>query len=199
MRKIWVVIRREFVEKVRNKWFIISTVLGPLLMASFVVLPILLAEKGASERRIAVLDVGTDNFAGRLVDWLNGPVPVDATLMQVDLAELESIADSLTAAVGTKHLDGYLIVSDEAIEDGEVEYRGSNVSSMADMQVLEQVIRQAVLTERLDRAGVDPLVVAQAQGRVRMRTTNIRGGELTDESGATTFMLAYGVWLLLYM
>ncbi len=199
MRKIWVVIRREFVEKVRNKWFIISTVLGPLLMASIVVLPILLAEKGASERRIAVLDVGTDNFAGRLVDWLNGPVPVDATLMQVDLAELESIADSLTAAVGTKHLDGYLIVSDEAIEDGEVEYRGSNVSSMADMQVLEQVIRQAVLTERLDRAGVDPLVVAQAQGRVRMRTTNIRGGELTDESGATTFMLAYGVWLLLYM
>jgi len=199
MRKIWVVIRREFVEKVRNKWFIISTVLGPLLMASLVVLPILLAEKGASERRIAVLDVGTDNFAGRLVDWLNGPVPVDATLMQVDLAELESIADSLTAAVGTKHLDGYLIVSDEAIEDGEVEYRGSNVSSMADMQVLEQVIRQAVLTERLDRAGVDPLVVAQAQGRVRMRTTNIRGGELTDESGATTFMLAYGVWLLLYM
>jgi ABC-2 type transport system permease protein len=115
------------------------------------------------------------------------------------LAELESIADSLTAAVGTKDLDGYLIVSDEAIEDGEVEYRGSNVSSMADMQVLEQVIRQAVLTERLDRAGVDPLVVAQAQGRVRMRTTNIRGGELTDESGATTFMLAYGVWLLLYM
>ena len=199
MRKIWVVIRREFVEKVRNKWFIISTVLGPLLMASLVVLPILLAEKGASERRIAVLDVGTDNFAGRLVDWLNGPVPVDATLMQVDLAELESIADSLTAAVGTKHLDGYLIVSDEAIEDGEVEYRGSNVSSMADMQVLEQVIRQAVLTERLDRAGVDPLVVAQAQGRVRMRTTNIRGGELTDESGAKTLMLAYGVWLLLYM
>ena len=199
MRKIWVVIRREFIEKVRNKWFIISTMLGPLLMASFVVLPILLAEKGASERRIAVLDVGTDNFAGRLTDVLNGPVPVDATLMHVDLVDLETVADSLTAAVGTKELDGYLIISDAAIDDGEVEYRGSNVSSPADMQVLEQVVRQAVLAERLDRAGVDPLVVAQAQGGMRMRTTNIRGGELTDESGATTFVLAYGVWMLLYM
>jgi ABC-2 type transport system permease protein len=199
MRKIWVVVRREFVEKVRNKWFIISTVLGPLLMASFVVLPILLAEKGASERRIAVLDVGTDDFAGRLVGVLNGPVPVDATLMQVDLVDLEQVADSLTVAVGTKALDGYLIVSDAAINDGEVEYRGSNVSSPADMQVLEQVIRQTVLAERLDRAGVDPIVVAQAQGRVRLQTINIRGGELTDESGTTTFVLAYAVWMLLYM
>jgi len=199
MRKIWVVIRREFVEKVRNKWFIISTVLGPLLMASFVVLPILLAERGASERRIAVLDLGAGDFAGRLVEVLNGPVPVVATLMKVDVVDLELIADSLTAAVGTKELDGYLIVSGAAVDDGEVEYRGSNVSSLADMQVLEQVIRQAVLTERLDRAGVDPIVVAQAQGRVHLQTTNIRGGELTDESGQTTFLLAYGVWMVLYM
>jgi len=199
MRKIWVVIRREFVEKVRNKWFIISTVLGPVLMASFVVLPILMAERGASARRIAVLDVGTDDFADRLVGMLSGPVPIDATLMRVELAELQALTDSLTSAVGAKQLDGYLIVTDEAVEDGDLEYRGSNVSSMADMQVLEQVIRRAVLTERLDRAGVDPVVVAQAQGRVRMRTTNIRGGELTDESGATTFMLAYGVWIVLYM
>ncbi len=199
MRKIWVVIRREFVEKVRNKWFIISTVLGPILMASFVVLPILMAERGASARRIAVLDIGTDGFADRLIGMFGGPVPIDATLMRVELAELETLADSLTSAVGAKQLDGYLIVSDEVVEDGGLEYRGSNVSSMADMQMLEQVIRRAVLTERLDRAGVDPVVVAQAQGRVRMRTTNIRGGELTDESGATTFMLAYGVWIVLYM
>jgi ABC-2 type transport system permease protein len=199
MRKIWVVIRREFIEKVRNKWFIISTILGPLLMASFVVLPILLAERGASERRIAVLDVGTEDFAGRLVEVLNGPVPVAATLMKISVADLELIADSLTVAVGAKALDGYLIVSDAAVDDGEVEYRGSNVSSLADMQVLEQVVRQAVLTERLERAGVDPLVVAQAQGRVYLQTTNIRGGELTDESGQTTFLLAYGVWMVLYI
>ena len=199
MHKIWVVIRREFLEKVRNKWFIISTVLGPVLMASFVVLPILMAERGASLRRIAVLDVGTSDFAERLVEWLDGPVPVDATLMRVELGELESLADSLTNVVGSKQLDGYLIVSDEAVDDGSVEYRGSNVSSLADMQVLEQVIRQAVLSERLDRAGVDPQVVARAQTPVRVRTVNIRGGRLTDESGATRFFLAYGVWLVLYM
>jgi ABC-2 type transport system permease protein len=124
---------------------------------------------------------------------------VDATLLRVELVDLERIADSLTSVVGAKELDGYLIISDAAVDDGEVEYRGSNVSSLADMQVLERAIRQAVLTARLDRAGVDPEVVAQAQVGVRLQTTNIRGGELTDETGEMTFILAYGVWIILYM
>jgi len=30
--KVWAVIRREFVERVRSRWFVISTVLGPVFM-----------------------------------------------------------------------------------------------------------------------------------------------------------------------
>ena len=32
MHRTWVVIRREFLTKVTNKWFLIATVLGPVLM-----------------------------------------------------------------------------------------------------------------------------------------------------------------------
>ena len=39
MRKIWAVIRREFLERVRNKWFLISTILGPVFMIGIGVLP----------------------------------------------------------------------------------------------------------------------------------------------------------------
>ena len=199
MRKIWVVIRREFVEKVRNKWFIVSTVLGPVLMASFIVLPILLAESGASQRNIVVLDVGSEQFAERLVERFSGRVPIDAEVLSVELGRLEVVADSLTSAVGAKNLDGYLIVSQEAVDDGRVEYRGSNVSSPADMQILERVMRDAVLVERLNRVGVEPELVSQAQIPVRLRTVSIRGGRVTDESGESAFLLAYAVWFVLYI
>jgi ABC-2 type transport system permease protein len=199
MRKIWVVVQREFVEKVRNKWFIISTVLGPLLMASFVVLPILMAEGGGAQRRIVVVDLGTVDLASRLVGVLRAPLPVTATLLRVELADLADVADSLTALVGGKEVDGYLIVSEEAVEDGAVEYRGSNVSSMADMQVLERVLRETVVTERLGRAGVDAEVVQRARIPLRMRTLSIRGGKVTEGSGESAFILAYAVWLVLYM
>ena len=199
MRKIWVVVHREFVEKVRNKWFIISTVLGPLLMASFVVLPILMAERGGAQRRIVVVDLGTVDLADRLLGVLRAPAPVTATLLKVEVADLADVADSLTALVGAKEVDGYLIVSEEAVEDGTVEYRGSNVSSMADMQLLERLLRETVMTERLGRAGVDAEVVQRARIPLRMRTLNIRGGKVTEGSGEAAFILAYAVWLVLYM
>jgi ABC-2 type transport system permease protein len=90
-------------------------------------------------------------------------------------------------------------VTDEAVEDGQVEYRGSNVSSFNDMRMLQRLVREAVLIERLDRVGVDPALVAQAQIPVQMRTVNIRGGRVTEESGEARFLLAYAVWLLLYI
>lgn len=37
MHKVWAVIRREFVERVRTKWFWISAILGPVLFAGIIV------------------------------------------------------------------------------------------------------------------------------------------------------------------
>jgi ABC-2 type transport system permease protein len=199
MRKIWVVIRREFVEKVRTKWFILSTVLGPVMMAAFIVVPMRMAERDATERSIRILDASTSELGRRIEDLFAGPLPVRAERIGVTVPQMAEVADSLNALVGEKVLDGYLIVTDATASEGEAEYRGSNVSSQADMQVLEQVLSEAVLTARLAREGVDRAVVAWAQIPVRMRAVSIRGGEVTDSSGQAAFVLAYVVWMLLYL
>jgi ABC-2 type transport system permease protein len=199
MHKILVVIRREFVEKVRNKWFVVSTILGPILMAAFVVLPIVMATRGATERRIRVVDLSEDAFGARVVEMLSGPLPVRARLIDVAVEDLDAVADSLTRLVGNKELDGYLIITDGTVDEGTAEYRGANVSSQADMDILKRVLREGVLETRLARAGVDRAVVAAAQIPVRVRTVSIRGGELTDSSGEAAFILAYAVWMIQYM
>ena len=35
MRKVWAVVRREFVERVRSRWFWIMALVGPLFMRTF--------------------------------------------------------------------------------------------------------------------------------------------------------------------
>jgi len=199
MHKIWVVIRREFVEKVRTKWFVIATILGPLLMASFIVVPIWMADRGASERNIRVIDVSSDGFGATVVQALQGPGPIQAELVSTSLSRLEAVADSLNTLVGEKRLDGYLIITDATIADGVAEYRGKNVSSITDMEILRSALSRELLTARLGRAGVPRSVVASSQIPVRMRTVSIRGGKVTESSGASAFMLAYAVWLVLYM
>ena len=160
MHKIWVVIRREFVEKVRTKWFVIATVLGPLLMASFIVVPIWMADRGASERNIRVIDVSSDGFGATVVQALQGPGPIQAQLVSTSADHLEAVADSLNTLVGEKRLDGYLIITDATVTDGVAEYRGKNVSSMTDMQILRSALSRELLTARLARAGVPRSVVA---------------------------------------
>lgn len=199
MRKIWVVVRREFLERVRNKWFVISTVLGPVLMAVAIFLPAYLLTKTGRTRSVVVVDVSESRFGDRLVAMMGGLESVEASVVPVPLENLEAVADSLAKVVGEKERDGFLIVTDATVSDGSVEYRGANVSSQTDMAILRRLVREAVLTVRLERVGVDPALVEEASIPVALRTVNIRGGEVTDQSGEATFALAYVMWFILYI
>jgi len=56
MKKIWLIIQREYLTRVRKKSFIIMTFLGPLLMAGVWVIPLLLASRSEGVKTIEVLD-----------------------------------------------------------------------------------------------------------------------------------------------
>jgi ABC-2 type transport system permease protein len=63
MNKISVIIRREYVTRVRKKSFIIMTVLAPILMAAIVILPTLLMMNQDGEfKKIAVIEGNSDLF-----------------------------------------------------------------------------------------------------------------------------------------
>lgn len=199
MRKTWAVIRREFLERVRTKWFIIGTVLGPVFMGLVIVLPILMAEKGGGERTVIVVDASTEGFGARLTDALTRLPRVNVARRAVEPADIEEVAEALARDVDTTPLDGFLLISDATVEDGKAEYRGANVSSMSDMRTLQATLRASVFAERLQREGVEPGVVGRAQIPVDMTTVKIRDGKATGESGEASFFLAYLIWFLLYM
>jgi ABC-2 type transport system permease protein len=199
MRKIWVVIKREFVERVRTRWFIIGTVLGPVLMAGIIVLPIFFAGQGARLRNIVVVDATTGGFGERLTALLTQTGSVRATRLEVAPDRLGAVDDSLASAVGLEKIDGFLIATDAAVDSGRAEYRGSNVTSPTDMRILQSALRSGVFAERLRREGVEPAVVGRAQIPVELATAKITHGRVTGESGEASFFLAYVMWFLLYI
>ncbi|MFH1159556.1 MAG: ABC transporter permease [bacterium] len=67
MKKIWLIIQREYLTRVRKKSFIIMTILGPLLMAGIVIVPIYIATTTNETKTIAVLDE-TTLFVGKFKD-----------------------------------------------------------------------------------------------------------------------------------
>ncbi len=67
MNKIFIIIKREYLSRVKKKSFIVMTLLGPVLMAALMIGPIILAQMSDSVYEIAVVD-DTDFFYENLED-----------------------------------------------------------------------------------------------------------------------------------
>ena len=78
----WVIARRELLERLRSRWFIVTTLLGPLLLIGAMGVPVLIASSsGSGGARIAIVDEGSGVGASLAADlagmgkglaWLNG-------------------------------------------------------------------------------------------------------------------------------
>lgn len=213
MDKLFVVIKREFMERIRNRWFVIMTLLMPAIMAGMVLLPAYLALRSSgsdSNNRIIILDASgaglgqsilnnlkLDSAAARLGDSL---APVKPDLRIVSVGELQAAEDKALAEVTKPHsYAGFLSVTDTTLTTGKARYAGRNASSIADLARLEGALRQSVMTVRLGNEGVKPEVIAQVS-KIRADISAERI-DAKGKSGSAAAAIGIGFFLafMLYM
>lgn len=212
MRKIFAVIRREFVERVRTKAFIIGTVLGPIFFGAMAIIPGLLLSKQTTGQRIVVVDGSSNGFGSRIEEALKqvklGKGEAAKSLYAPErvsaVGRVQAVIDSLVPMTGLSKqhaasFDGLLIVDEDVLATGKLRYFGKNVGSMGDMGELRGSLTPLMITERLRAVGVDPGVAMEAASPVKLDTRKVAEGKLTDETGASTFGLAYAMGIILYM
>ncbi len=194
VHKVWAVIRREFVERVRTKWFWISAILGPVLFAGIIVFQIMQSVGGAA-RNIAVVDSTTAGYGARVVAGLGASRLIRATRV----AAGPGVVDSLTRLVEAKQLNGFLLLSDALTETGKAEYRASNLS-LQTIEELQRALNRLIVKVRLEERGVNPTVVDWAQSlRVTLDQKKISRGRTTTESAGESFAMAWAMAILLFM
>jgi ABC-2 type transport system permease protein len=209
MAKLWAVIRREYLERVRSKWFLIGTFLGPVFMLVITVMPIWLASRTkatAGLTNIQVLDATGSPIGARVAAKL-GAMPAEAgggatpALKVVTPEELSNIEAAATKAVMAKEIKGYLVLSGVAPADLKVRYAGRNASTVNDMQVLRDAVRTSLLAMRLEGAGLDPARISELTSvRVPMEEEVLDDrGRAGGGSGKGSIIVGYLVSFLLYM
>ncbi len=208
MHKVWAVIRREFIERVRTRQFVIGTILGPVLFGALMVVPILLA-RNTGMKRVAVLDGSEQGLGDRVADALRSSTRDGKQRFEVERVplggrDLTAMRDSMVSRVDRRELGdasfhGVVVVTEQTLETDTLEYFGSNVSSMTDMGVMSRVLNQAVLREKLTRNGLDAETMMRLVRPLELKTEKVSQGELTGESGEASFALAYVMSMVLYM
>src|SRR5690349_18234275 len=115
MRNIWLIIKREYVERVRTRSFIISTILFPAMMVGFTYLPAKMASmKSSATRHIAVVSENPD-FAGAIKTQLEGDKKVKF-VVDVNTEPTEATRARLKTDVTNSKLDGYIWLTNEAVD-----------------------------------------------------------------------------------
>jgi ABC-2 type transport system permease protein len=203
-RRIYAVIRREYLERVRTKAFWISTLVVPLFLAAVMLLPAWLAARGGGEFTVAVLDLSSQRFeavseeVGRLLADDEEKLVI-TLLAQEPGAEPEATRQRIKAAVQAKDFDGMLVLPADLLGEGKPEYVAPNVAAFKLLTVLERAVNNVVVAERLTGAGLDPEAVRELTKRVDLKTFKLgRGGEETSDQGQT-FLLAYVFMMIIYV
>jgi ABC-2 type transport system permease protein len=192
-RDFWVIARREFLERVRTKWFVIGTLLGPIFMIALILIPALLARTGGEEAKLQIIDrSGAGAQLGAALATGFGAQGWKATVIDdtPEAALLDRIRD--------KDINGFLIVPADVLTGGEVIYQGDNASSQAALIKLHQVVTAVVMVRRGALAGIadDQLAKVIAPVNISAKHTT---GKAEGTSGMAVFFLGYAVMIILYM
>ena len=74
MDKLWVVIKREYLERVRSRWFIFTTIFGPVFFGAITILPGYMTMKGMKNAQVSsirILDATGTGLGQRVADRLS--------------------------------------------------------------------------------------------------------------------------------
>ena len=202
MSKIWSVIKREYLQIVKTKGFIIGTILGPVLMAALVLIPILaqLATVG-EQKTIGVIDASAQVFPDldKKLDYKMKDGRRRYVLQEfAPTPEVHSRRSILSRKVLAKEISAYLFIPTNILEGGESEYASLHVSDFEEIRRINEALNSVVIEKRLKTEGLDPQKVVQLIRHVGMKTIKVtEKGEEEDTGG--TFAVSYLLVLILYM
>ena len=92
MRKLGVVFRREYLERVRSRWFLIGTLLGPVFFAMITVVPVIISSRTRTSTdlaNIAIHDATSSGMGERIAAGLRERYPLSPAPQVRSVASLD--------------------------------------------------------------------------------------------------------------
>lgn len=195
-----IVARREYIERVRTKAFVIATFVGPVLMAAMMLGPALIAARQRDKpQRLAVVASAPVRalVEQALAERRDRGEPRFVVAESSDDA-IEKQRARLRREVLTGRLDGYLYLPPDVLETAKGEFYGKSVSNLAEMRLLERTIDESLVGQRLTAVGVDPARVKSVMRKLDLKTIRVtERGEREDRG--VTFIFATVMMMMLYV
>src|SRR5690242_12546567 len=190
MNKIWLVIKREYLTRVRNRTFILSTILLPLFFIGFIFASAYFSVTSHEKQHIAVIDSnGIFRNSFQSDDLIRYDYPSDvnennfkakgySALLKIP-SDYESGNDSI-ALISTKQLG---LEAEEKVKD----------------QIDNAIRNEAFLRNHIDKKLLDSINKVNEEEQYQFRTVVKQGGKTEQTNSGLSYGIGYGSGILIYM
>lgn len=228
MSKLLIVTKHEYLKRVKSKAFIIGTLLTPLILIAFSVLPGLIVALDTGDiKRFVIIDqtgklfeLSRQAITGEKID-LNkigkdfnpaNTSPEDQArqleALRKDKFEIESfqlngrsIEDAkreLNPRILKGEIDGYIVIPPDVLTNRNIQFFASNVNDFALHKQIERSISRAVVELRFTEAGVDKKLLEEMSKNLSLSASKVSEAGEESVSGAA-FVLVMAIGVLIFM
>ena len=191
MNKIGLIIKREYLTRVKKRSFIIMTFLGPLLMAALYIIPILLALHGDNEKRtIAFVDQS---------HWFERQLSNSERQTFVQLGDIDIDSTKRLVQEGVYDIALFIPATELNIPSSAVLYSMKQVPMNVEDHIKE-IMKNEIQVQKLLASGVDPDILEQIKTDVSLSVMRMdkEGGE-KETFTQVQFFLGLVLSILIYM
>ena len=208
MNKIWLVIKREYLTRIRKKSFIILAVIGPILFGGIMLIPVWLAQlENAETKTIAVVEY----------DIYGQPVPDTLLLFKNVIPDKEKLRFQSIGSIESNQIEtilrnsdyyGFLILRHGALFSGEVaaaELITRKQSSFAVLVHIEKSLEQFIHDTKLLKYNIPIEIVNSIKTKVNIKTVRLRKNQGVKEQKnielkiAISYLCGFMIYMFIFM
>jgi ABC-2 type transport system permease protein len=195
MHDALLIAKREYLERIRSKAFLFTTLALPIFMGLIMGGSVMASMKGAKGRRHIVI---ASNQV-QLADSVKAELENSRYLVDTVAPASEADRDRLTRDVDDKKYDGVLWLQ---VAPGDLRpqatYESRSAADLFTGDTLRNAITQATTRKRLAEQGISAAEIKQLMQPVELHTRQVKNGKASSSNTVSAFVGAYIMIFLLY-
>jgi ABC-2 type transport system permease protein len=192
MNKVWVILKREYLTRVKNKTFIIMTFLGPVLIAVFYGAIFLVAVKDAGDKtpKNVMYKDGSNFFRGKLDTIMNFHF---TPALQDEAATLKKVSSG--------EFDAYMDIQDKDLSRiDSIKWISRKTMSILQQEKVSGWLSDKVYVSRLQNLGMRQGVIDSLRPKTSLNTIEIdETGQMKNSSSGLKSGVGMAMAFIIYL
>lgn len=190
MDKIWLVIQREYLSRVKKKSFLLATLLTPLIFPAIMGIFVWIALEEKDNQSLRIIEVVDESN----LFFLESSEQYAFSFSSRDPEEAKNLVKN-----GDRY--GYLLIPEIDLKDPQgIVYYGNENPNMSLISYLESNLKKKIEEQRLFEAGIDPKIITEVRTSVDIKSITLdqKGGEKVSDA-TVNYAIGFLAGILIYM